>query len=102
MIRMRGVRFDPERAEVRVLLRSAPLRGARLLDVGCGDGRLTRRIKGAPRSVVGVDPDPDQIARARAFTSRLLRRRVRYEVGAAEALPFGRHSFDVVLFSWSL
>jgi ubiquinone/menaquinone biosynthesis C-methylase UbiE len=102
MMRMRGVRFDPERAEVRSLLRSAPFRGARVLDVGCGDGRLTRRIVDASRQVVGIDPDPGQIARARAFTSRLLRRRVRYEAGSAESLPFGPRSFDVVLFSWSL
>ena len=99
---IRGVRFDPERIEVRALLRNAPFRGARVLDVGCGDGRLTRRILHAAGRVVGIDPDPDQIARAREFTSRLLRRRVRYEVGSAESLPFGPRSFDVALFSWSL
>ena len=102
MRRVSGIRFDPERAEVRTLLRSAPLRGARLLEVGCGDGRLTRRIVGAARYVVGIDPDRDQIARAKEFTSRMLRRRVRYEVGTAEDLPFGPRAFDVVLFSWSL
>jgi SAM-dependent methyltransferase len=85
MMRMRGVKFDPERLEVRALLRAAPLRGSRVFDVGCGDGRLTRRIAGAAGAVVGIDPDPDQIARARAFTSRLLRRRLRYEAGSAES-----------------
>jgi ubiquinone/menaquinone biosynthesis C-methylase UbiE len=102
MRRIPGVRFDPERHEVRALLRGAPLRGARLLDIGCGDGRLTRRLLSAAGHVVGIDPDPAQIARARAFTSRLLHRRVRYTVGTAESLPFGPRSFDVVLFSWSL
>lgn len=102
MIRMRGVRFDPERAEIRTLLRSVPLRGVRVLEVGCGDGRLTRRILGAARHLEAIDADRDQIIRAREFTSRLLRRRVRYEVGSAESLPFGPRSFDVVLFSWSL
>ena len=102
MRRMAGVRFDPERIEVHTLLRGAPVRGGRVLDVGCGDGRLTRRIVHAASRVVGIDPDPAQIARAREFTARLLRRRVRYEVGAAESLPFGTRSFDVVLFSWSL
>jgi len=46
MRRTAGVRFDPERAEVRTL-RGAPVRGGRVLDAGCGDGRLTRRIVAA-------------------------------------------------------
>ncbi len=102
MLRMRGVRFDPERAEVRALLRAAPLRGARLLEVGCGDGRLTRRIARVARSVVGIDLDAEQITRARRFTARLLRRRVRFEVASAERLPFAPQTFAAVLFSWSL
>ena len=102
MVRMRGVQLDPERAEVHVLLGSVPLRDARVLEVGCGDGRFTRRILRTARHVVGVDPDADQITRAREFTSRLLRRRVRYEVAGAESLPFGPRAFDVVVFSWSL
>lgn len=102
MARMRGVRFDPERAEVRIVLGSVPLRNARVLEVGCGDGRFTRRILRTVRHVVGVDPDADQITRAREFTSRLLRRRVRYEVAGGESLPFGPRTFDVVLLSWSL
>ena len=102
MRRISGVRFDPEKAEIRTLLRDAPLRGSRVLEVGCGDGRLTRRILRTAGRVVGIDLDRDEITRAREFTSRLLRRRVRYEVGSAESLPFGPRSFDVVLFSWSL
>lgn len=100
---MRGVRFDPERVEVRTLLRHAPIRGARILEVGCGDGRLTRRIAHAARTVVGIDPDGEQIARARELTARqLLRRKVRYEVGSGEHLPFPDATFDIALFSWSL
>src|SRR3989442_56251 len=67
---MRGVRRDPERLEVQMLLRHAPLLGARVLDVGCGDGRLTRRIAGVAQTVVLVDPDAGQFARADRRTSR--------------------------------
>ncbi len=44
----------------------APLRGERILDLGCGDGALTRRIADAGARVVGVDASADQIAAARA------------------------------------
>lgn len=99
---VRGVRFDPERVEVRTLLRNVPVQGARVLEVGCGDGRLTRRIAGAAREMVGIDPDTDQITRARQFTTQRLRRKVRYDVGSGEHLPFPDGTFGVVLFSWSL
>lgn len=98
---MRGVRLDPERLEVRTILRRAPLRGSILLDVGCGGGRLTRRLAPLVRSTVGIDPDPDQVARARTRLRRW-RDRVRLEVGRAEALPFPDATFTAVLFWWSL
>jgi ubiquinone/menaquinone biosynthesis C-methylase UbiE len=99
---MRGLRTDPERKEVRMLLRHAPLRGGRVLEIGCGDGRLTRRLAGALRSVVGIDPDGERIARAQRFTPPHHRGKARFEVGSGESLRFADRSFELVLFSWSL
>lgn len=62
---MKGYRRDPERAEMRVLRRHLPLEGARILDVGCGEGRLTRRVAGMAGAMVGIDPKEAYIARAR-------------------------------------
>ena len=44
-----------------------PTSGDRILDVGCGTGTLALKLKGlAPEaSVVGIDPDPQVLARAR-------------------------------------
>lgn len=39
----------------------------RVLDIGCGDGPLTKRIADAGASVVGIDSSPEQIAAARAL-----------------------------------
>ena len=46
----------------------SPSTGDRIMDVGCGTGSLAIRIKHtAPgASVVGLDPDPEVLARARA------------------------------------
>ncbi|HEY6958345.1 MAG TPA: class I SAM-dependent methyltransferase [Candidatus Limnocylindria bacterium] len=48
-----------QRIRERVALRHVP-RGARLLDVGCADGTLSRRLGAHVREYVGIDPDaPD-------------------------------------------
>jgi arsenite methyltransferase len=72
--------------------------GARVLDIGCGTGRLTRWIceRLAPKgSVVGIDPLEERISVARSRG-----RAVRFEVGQAEDLgAFEDASFDAVCMS---
>lgn len=96
---MRGYRKDPERIEVRVLQRHVRLSGARVLEIGCGDGRLTRRILGSTRSVLGVDPNGTAIARARQLTAGA---KATFQIATADDLSVPDHSFDVALLSWSL
>lgn len=50
----------------RLLPRWAPPPWGRVLDVGCGEGLLTRRMAPFAREVVGVDADADAIELARA------------------------------------
>jgi 2-polyprenyl-3-methyl-5-hydroxy-6-metoxy-1,4-benzoquinol methylase len=43
----------------------SPKRGEHILDVGCGDGVLTKKIADLGRKVVGLDSSPDFAASAR-------------------------------------
>jgi len=99
---MKGCRLDPERTEVRVLRRHVSLKGADILEIGCGDGRLTRRIAHLARSVVATDPNEAYIVRAKAGTAASLQAKVRYRVAAAEDLRLPPQRFDVAILSWSL
>jgi SAM-dependent methyltransferase len=45
----------------------APRAGERILDLGCGDGALTAKLKALGAEVVGVDASPDMVAAARAL-----------------------------------
>lgn len=61
--------------EARLIDAMAP-RGSRILDAGCGTGRVGGRLAGAGHEVVGVDLDADLIEVARAEQPR-----GRWEVG---------------------
>ncbi len=99
---MKGCRRDPERTEIRALRRRVQLIDARVLDVGCGEGRVARRIAGVARLVVGVDPNGAALDRARQLTPRRLRKKIEYRRGTAERPGLSRRRFDVAVFSGSL
>jgi SAM-dependent methyltransferase len=68
-----------------------------ILDIGCGSGAaltlLDRRF--APTRLVGVDPDPEMIARARR-AARRCRCPVELKIGAAAALELADDSLDMI------
>jgi SAM-dependent methyltransferase len=72
--------------------------GDAVLDVGCGTGTLAmeaaRRVGRAGR-VTGVDPSPEQIARARAKAARR-HVPIEFQIGVIEQLAFPDQTFDVV------
>jgi ubiquinone/menaquinone biosynthesis C-methylase UbiE len=95
-------RIDPEGVELRTLRSLAPVDGLHVLELGCGDGRLTFQFAGAASSVIAVDPDAERIAEARRSLPPELEGKVLFAVaGAADVEPPGRR-FDLALFSWSL
>jgi len=78
------------------------VRGKRVLDLGCGDGRLALGVASHAREVVGLDPDAGLIRNATAKASRQGLRNVRFAVGAGQELPLDDGAFDVVILSWTL
>lgn len=78
------------------------IRRKRVIDVGCGDGRMALGCAPYASEVVGVDPDPDAIRVARTKARELDAANVKFKVGVAQELPVADGHFDVVLFSWVL
>ncbi len=72
----------------------APRPGERILDLGCGDGVLTKRIADAGASVLGVDTSDDFVASTRALG-------IDAEVMSGEALTFDSE-FDAVFSNAAL
>src|SRR5262245_9022844 len=70
----------------------------RILDVGCGDGKITTEIAArVPRgSVLGVDPSRDMIAFASSHFGSPTLANLRFEVADARRLPY-RDEFDLAV-----
>ena len=89
---------DPEYEDQILPLVARHLAGARrVLDVGCGEGQVARRVASGGAAVVGLDPTAAQVevARERGGGPVYLRAR-------AEALPCRDASFDAVLVCLAL
>jgi 2-polyprenyl-3-methyl-5-hydroxy-6-metoxy-1,4-benzoquinol methylase len=93
---------DPTGAELAALAEIVDFSGLRVLEIGCGNGRLTWRYAGAAQEVLGIDPDEAAIAAARASTPRELRDHVRFDVASPVERDVPRFHFDLAFFSWSL
>lgn len=78
-------------------LELVPKPGRRTLDLGCGEGRLSRDLKTLGHHVVGVDVSPTMIAAARQADSD-----IETHVADAAHLPFPEASFDCVVAHLSL
>ena len=94
--------LDPEGAHLAALRRLGDFRGQRVLELGCGDGRLTVPIATDAASVLAFDPDAEAVAKARAALPADLAERVAYLVASGSELEVERGSFDLTVFSWSL
>jgi SAM-dependent methyltransferase len=66
----------------------APQPGERILDLGCGDGALTRRLVDLGCEVVAIDSSPEQVEAAKALG-------LDARVVSADAMPFDE-IFDAV------
>ena len=76
----------------------APLEGERILDVGAGIGAGTVQVAKRGAAVVAVEPTPfiRRILKARRRLQRA-RSKITVRAGAAELLPAGDDSIDVVM-----
>jgi 2-polyprenyl-3-methyl-5-hydroxy-6-metoxy-1,4-benzoquinol methylase len=93
---------DADGVEAAAIAEVVDLAGKRVLEVGCGGGRLTSFAARFAASIYAFDPDGDSVAKAAAALSENERRRVRFEVHSAEALDVPRRRFDLALCGWSL
>lgn len=102
------ISLDLEENEIKSLFEfTGKLSGKRVLEIGCGDGRLTWRYASQAAQVVAIDPNPEKVSRAQQNPPVELSTRVTFhalglEEFAAQYPPGVAKPFDLVLLAWSL
>lgn len=88
--------------ELRLLGLDRLARGARVLEVGTGTGRLALGYAAAARSVLAIDPDSASIEQAEREAGRRGLANIRFAAIAAQELDVGRERFDLAVLAWAL
>ena len=92
---------DPQQNETKHLYNFANFTGRRVLEIGCGEGRLTWRYATKPALTIAIDTDRDALRVATIERPSDLEGRVHFSNAIAERLPFPKETFDIALLSWS-
>ena len=99
-----AIRIDPENNETRALFDIVDFSGRHVLEIGCGDGRVTWRYADKAVHVTGIDPSVEQIALAREHLPNQLQDRIEFQDIAFEAFASASapSAFDIVILARSL
>ena len=95
------VQTDPERTESKYFKRYADLAGKRVLEIGCGDGRLTWQYAKSAGRITGIDLHGDDLRVATIDRPSDLEQQVLFARADSIHLPFHKESFDIAILAWS-
>ena len=93
---------DPEKNETKHLHQMADFTNKRVLEIGCGEGRLTWKYATSANQVIGIDLDRDALRVATIDRDSDLEHNVHFSCAASEYLPFSKETFDIAVLAWSL
>ena len=98
------IRVDPKNNEPSALFALVNFDSKRVLEIGCGDGRLTWRYADRTAHVTAIDPFEGSIARAKENLPEQLMNRVKFRHIAFDdfAAESRSSAFDIAILSWSL
>lgn len=96
------VQKDPEGMERRRLDGLGLFSGKSVVEIGCGDGRLTWKYARAARLVAGIDLDAAGLRYASVDRPSDLEDKTLFARASALNLPFANETFDLALLAWSL
>lgn len=97
-----SVLIDPEDTETKALHDYVDFSGKCVLEIGCGDGRLTWRYADRAAHIVAIDPKAEDIEIAVEECPDDLRDKIEFRAARLEELDLPAEKYDLALLSWSL
>jgi len=96
--------LDPENNESRALFEFADFTNKHVLEIGCGDGRLTWHYAEKAAQLTAIEPSAEQVATAKKNTPDNLQGKVEFHAATLEefAAKSKPSIFDLVILSYSL
>ena len=95
------VQKDRERNETKHLHKFADFTEKRVLEIGCGEGRLTWQYAKETRVTFATDLDADALRVATIDRLADLESSVYFSLAKSEQLPFSKGTFDRAILAWS-
>jgi ubiquinone/menaquinone biosynthesis C-methylase UbiE len=96
------IQKDPEGTEILHLEEAVAFTGRQVLEIGCGDGRLTWRYAPSAGSVTGIDLDAEALLSAVATRPGVLHQTVSFARASSIDLPFPHEKFEITILAWAL
>ena len=95
---------DPEGTSALVIKEFADLKDKRILEIGCGKGRITFPLAEIADHITAIDPAVEDIEHAIDVTPGLLKGKIEFSATGIEDfnLQDGSPQYDLCLFTWSL
>ena len=93
---------DPEGYEKKILHKFVDFKNKHVLEIGCGDGRLTWKYASSSEQVVGIDIELSDLRFARIDHPGDSENKVLLAQASARYIPFPAKEFDIAILAWSL
>lgn len=97
-----SLQTDADGNERRFLHQYVDVADKRVLEIGCGEGRLTWKYAKRTGSTIATDLDHDGLRVAKVDRPYDLETRVHFACVDSRYLPFAKEKFDIAILAWSL
>jgi len=90
--------YDPENIEVKTIEKEVDIKNKKILEIGCGTGRITRQIAKKAKEVIAIDHNKEIIKYCKKKYKKLKNVNFLYE--DIEKLKIKSQDFDIIISGW--